>query len=85
MIDERSRQLFRAPVIGELAAWLQARGWMLCVLSFEDKKFWLQANKAGVVIESEIRGTGDLRNACQSLAQSVLHEESKRVQAKEAV
>ncbi len=76
--DGPHRRLLRSPVLGDLAGWLQKRGWLLCVMSLEERIFWIQALKGNTVFEAEVRGLGDLVNACRVVMGSVLTKHNER-------
>jgi hypothetical protein len=64
MRDAIAIRIFKQACTQDLAVWMQRRGWLLSVLSLEGRMMWLQATKHGRRIEADIRGLGDVANAC---------------------
>ncbi len=67
MREDIAIRIFKQACTQELAVWMQRRGWLLSVLSFEGRMVWLQATKHGRRIEADMRGLGDVANACDVL------------------
>lgn len=67
MREDIAIRIFKYACTQELAVWMQKHGWLLSVLSLEGRMVWLQATKHGRRIEADLRGLGDVANACDIL------------------
>lgn len=74
-------RMIKMNIVGDLSVWLQKHGWFLAVLSLEGRVIAIQAFRAETVFEVEVRGAGDLMNACRILMGRV---ENYRADAKGA-
>jgi hypothetical protein len=74
-IEDISVKIFRQRCAQDLASHLWNMGWLMSVLSFNDRLVWLQATKAGRRIEAEVRGLPDLHNACTVLLMQAQKED----------
>lgn len=78
-IHDISVRIFKERCTQELAVEMQRKGWLLSVLTLNDRLVWLQATKSGRRLEAEVRGLADVANACGVLMAEVRRVEDQAV------
>ena len=76
-IEDITVRIFKYRSAQDLAVWMQARGWMMIVLSLGGRMIWIQAMKDGRKVEAEVRGLSDVETACAVLKSEVLALEDR--------